>query len=85
MTATSTISAEELDRRFDDGEELDEFFDMDNPVIHKVEADEPRRVNFTMPAWLVDALDADARHLAVSRQSIINLRLANYYESQMSR
>ena len=26
-----------------------------------------RKVNLTMPAWLVDSLDQAARHLAVSR------------------
>ena len=82
MTASSTISAEELDRRFDGGEDLEEFFDMENPTVRMADADTPRRVNFSMPAWLIDELDADAKHLATSRQSIINMRLANYYENR---
>ena len=85
MTAISTISAEEMDRRFDGGEELEEFFDMENPIVNIVDSDAPRRVNFTMPAWLVDELDADAKHLATSRQSVINMRLANYYEERRAR
>ena len=85
MTDTSTISTEEFDRRFDEGEDLEEYFDMNSPIIHRADSDEPRRVNFNMPAWLVDELDADARHLATSRQSIVNMRLADYYESRRAR
>ena len=80
MTASSTISAEEFDRRFDEGEALDEFLDVQNPIVR--EPDEPRRVSLTMPSWLVDELDAEARHLASTRQSVINMRLADYYESK---
>lgn len=73
MTATSTISAEELDRRFDEGEDLDEFFDMDNPTVRRAE----RRVNLNMPAWLVDAIDVKAKRLGANRQSYINMTLAD--------
>ena len=55
MTAMQTISTEELDRRFDEGEDLEECFDMANPVVRK--PDDIRRVNFNMPGWLVDAID----------------------------
>ena len=44
-----------------------------------------RRVNLTMPGWLVDELDAEARHLASTRQSVINTRLADYYEAKRAR
>ena len=74
MTSTS-ISAEEFDRRFDAGEELDEFFDVDNPAI--VRADEPRRVNFNLPGWLVDVIDREAKHLAIPRQSVVIMWLAD--------
>ena len=74
MTSTS-ISAEEFDRRFDAGEELDEFLDVDNPAI--VLADEPRRVNFNLPGWLVDVIDREAKHLAIPRQSVVIMWLAD--------
>ena len=35
-----------------------------------------RKINISMPAWMVDELDAVARHYAVSRQAIINLWIA---------
>ena len=33
-------------------------------------------VNLSMPAWLVDAVDAKARRLGANRQSYINMVLA---------
>lgn len=75
MTAISTITTEELDRRFDEGEDLNEHFDLDDPIISYGE--EPRRVNFNFPAWLVDALDKEAKHLAISRQAVAIVWLAD--------
>lgn len=80
MTATSTISAEELDHRFDNGEDLEEFFEMDSPIVRRGEGS--RRVNITMPLWLIDELDAEARRLSSSRQSVINTRLADYFDAK---
>ena len=74
MTATSTISAEEFDQRFDDGEGLEEYLDMEHPVVRK--GDVQRKVNFNMPIWLIDALDKKARHLGVNRQALVNIWLA---------
>ena len=74
MTNVS-ISADEFDRRFDEGEELEEYLDMDNPVVTK--ADGTRRVNFNMPGWLIDALDKEAKHLAISRQAVAIIWLAD--------
>ena len=74
-----TISAEEFDRRFDDGEDVIEFVD----EASAVRMNEPtRKVNLTMPAWLVDGLDQAARHFAVSRQAIINMWLAEKLQEE---
>ena len=75
MTARSTISSDEFDRLFDDGEGLEEHLDMENPVVNR--GDEPRRVNLTMPAWLIDVLDQEAKHLAISRQAVAITWLAD--------
>ena len=75
MTAMRTISTEEFDRRFDAGEELDEYLDMMNPIVRK--PDDVRRVNFNMPGWLVDAIDVEARLLAIPRQSVAIMWLAD--------
>ena len=75
MTARSTISSDEFDRRVDDGEGLEEHLDMENPVVNR--GDAPRRVNLTMPAWLIDVLDQEAKHLAISRQAVAITWLAD--------
>ena len=42
--------------------------------------DQPRRVNVDFPAWVVDRLDKQARHLGVTRQSLIKLWIAERLE-----
>lgn len=79
-----TMNDEQFEEYFDDGGDTTAFIVGDVRQPGKA-GDETRRVNFSMPAWLVDELDADARHLAVSRQSIINMRLADYYDGKRSR
>ncbi|MDF2094779.1 type II toxin-antitoxin system BrnA family antitoxin [Aquibaculum arenosum] len=37
---------------------------------------QPKRVNVDFPAWVVDRLDKEARHLGVTRQSLIKLWIA---------
>ena len=41
---------------------------------------EARRVNVDFPAWVVEALDRQARHLGVTRQSLIKLWIAERLE-----
>jgi len=72
MTALSTMTTEEFDRRIDDGEDLEELFDMDHPIIEG-----PRRVNFTMPDWLIGVLDRQANRLGISRQALAIVWLAD--------
>ena len=51
------------------------------PVIQEVarfpgKDDTVRKINIGMPSWMIDELDAIARHYAVPRQAVINLWLA---------
>ena len=66
-----TISGEELDRRFDDGEDILDYLDLENPVV---EHHPPlqKRVTLTMPAWMVDELDDEAENLSISRNAVVN-------------
>ena len=69
------ITTEEFDRIFDEGkEDVVGYLKLD--TLHRPGLDEARRVNISMPAWLIDVLDQEARHLAVNRQAIINTWLA---------
>lgn len=64
-------------------EDFDEAFDRSEDVVDALDrssarrpGEEQRRVNVDFPAWMVAALDAEARHLGVTRQSIIKMWLA---------
>ena len=67
------MDAAELDRKFDDGEEdILEYFDMDTAT----RPNRPQRVSFDLPEWFVEALDAEALRMGVTRQSIITMWIA---------
>jgi hypothetical protein len=71
--AKTTITAEELDRRFDAGEDISEFLDWDKARRPGLE---PRRVNVDLPAWMIQQLDQQADLIGVTRQSIIKVWLS---------
>jgi hypothetical protein len=73
MTAVKTITAEELDEKFDNGEDVSEYFDLTKARRPNLEA---RRVNVDFPAWMVERLDREARRLGVTRQSVIKMWIA---------
>ena len=67
------ITAEEFDRRFDDGEDLSDFIDWSNAEkLHT----KPKRVNVDFPNWMVNRLDVEAKRVGVTRQALIKLWLA---------
>lgn len=68
-----TISAAELDRKFDDGEDIDEYIDWSSARRPNLEL---KRVNVDFPAWVVTGLDREARRLGVTRQSLIKMWIA---------
>jgi hypothetical protein len=68
-----TISAAELDRKFDDGEDIDEYIDWSSARRPNLEL---KRVNVDFPAWVVTGLDREARRLGVTRQSLIKIWIA---------
>ena len=73
MKARESITAEELDEKFDNGEDVSEYFDWSKARRPNLEA---RRVNVDFPAWVVEGLDKQARHLGVTRQSLIKMWIA---------
>jgi hypothetical protein len=68
-----TISAEEFDRRFDDGEDISEFIDWSSASRPNLEA---KRVNVDFPTWMVNGLDKEAQRLGVTRQALIKMWIA---------
>ena len=67
------MTVEEFDKKFDDGEDISEYLDMSS--IRKPNL-EPKRINIDFPTWMVKSLDAEAKHIGVSRQAIIKTWLA---------
>lgn len=65
----------------DEGQDITEFI-IEDSICQPGKGDEPRKVNGTMPSWLVDELDQEARHLSVSRQAIINMWLSEKAEEK---
>ncbi|MEQ9490972.1 MAG: CopG family transcriptional regulator [Alphaproteobacteria bacterium] len=67
------MKANEFDRKFDAGEDVSAAVDWSKA---RRPNDKPKRVNVDFPAWVVEALDRQARHLGVTRQSLIKLWIA---------
>jgi len=74
-----TITAEELDRRFDDGEDISDFLDWDKATRPGLE---PRRINVDLPSWMISALDKQASLIGVTRQSIIKVWLSERIKAE---
>ncbi len=65
--------AGDFDRAFDAGEDVSGHVDWAQARRVNLEA---RRVNVDFPAWVVEALDREARLRGVPRQSLIKLWIA---------
>ncbi|OZG69673.1 type II toxin-antitoxin system BrnA family antitoxin [Bifidobacterium eulemuris] len=76
MSSTAkTISGEELDRKLDDGEDILDYLDLEHPIV-KHHPPLQKRVTLTMPAWMIEGLDAEADDLAISRNAVVNTWIA---------
>ena len=64
------MKAADLDKKFDDNEEILGHFDTSNP---RRPALEQKRVNIDFPLWMVESLDKESRRLGVTRQSVVKM------------
>ncbi len=64
------ITAAEFDKRFEAGEELTEYLDLDHAIRPGLEQ---KRVSVDFPVWMVQQLDSVARQLGITRQSVIKV------------
>jgi len=72
------MKAKTLDKKFDDNEEdILDAFDLSKT---RRPNQEQKRVNVDFPTWMVASLDKEAKHLGVTRQSIIKVWLAERLE-----
>ncbi len=70
---SKTISAQEFDEKFDNGEDISDYLDMS--TVRRLNQDQ-KRVNVDFPQWMVNALDKEATRVGVTRQSIIKIWIA---------
>ena len=67
-----------LDKKFDDNkEDILDAFDLSKA---RRPNQEQKRVNVDFPTWMIASLDKEAKHLGVTRQSIIKVWLAERLE-----
>jgi len=72
-----TITAKEFDKKFDNGEDITEYLDFSNAIrLKNIKKTETRKVNVDFPEWIIEALDAEAKKIGVTRQSIIKIWIA---------
>jgi len=72
------LPAEELDRRFDEGEDISEYLDLESASHINLA---PKRVSVDVPAWMVQAIDQQADVIGVSRQAFIKFTLHEKLEA----
>jgi len=75
------MKAEEIDKKFDEGESVVDHLDLSGA---KRPAQEQKRVNVDFPIWMVNALDKEAKRLGVPRQSLIKMLIAQHLEKTMA-
>ena len=74
------MKASDFDRKFDEGEDV--TADLELSKIRRP-GQEQRRVNFDFPSWMIRSLDREARRLGVTRQSIIEVWIAEKLERKV--
>ena len=74
------ISAEEFDRRFDNGEAITPHLDLNKAARP---GHELQRVNVDFPSWMVNAMDKEASRLGVSRQALIKFVMNSHLQHSL--
>jgi hypothetical protein len=64
------ITATEFEEKFESGEDLTSYLDLDQAFRPGLEQ---KRVSVDFPVWMVQKLDKVAKHLGVTRQSVIKV------------
>ena len=75
------MKADEFDTKFDTGQDV--TGDLDLSAVRRPHQ-EARRVNVDFPSWMVESLDREAKHLGVTRQSVIKMWIAERLERKAS-
>jgi len=71
------MKAHKFDEKFDAGEDVSGDVDWEKARRPNLAL---KRVNVDFPAWVVEALDREARRLGVTRQALVKLWIAERLE-----
>lgn len=71
--------ASNFDKKFDDGESIIEHLDISKA---RRPAEEQKLINMEIPAWMLTALDREAKRLGVTRQAVIKIWLAERLQAE---
>jgi hypothetical protein len=75
------MKAKELDKKFDEGEDILKHLDLSKA---RRPNQEQKRVNVDFPLWMIQSLDKEAKRLGVPRQSIIKIWLAERLQKSVN-
>ncbi len=76
------ITAEEFDEKFDNGEDITPYLDLDSIATC---GNEKARISITIPEWLMYRLDEEAYRRAISRSALINVILVDWADANENR
>ena len=75
------MKAKELDKAFDNGEDIAKHLDLSRASRTNQEA---KRVNVDFPSWMIHSLDKEANRLGVTRQSIIKVWISERLKKKIA-
>jgi len=64
------MKAKDLDKKFDNSEDISKHLDFS---LARRTNQQQKRVNMSLPSWMIHSLDKEASRLGVTRQSIIKV------------
>ena len=76
-----TITAKDLDRRFDEGEDISKYLDWSKATRPGLKQ---RRMNVDLPVWMISSLDREAKRIGVTRQSIVKMWLSERIKAEQT-
>ena len=79
MKNQSTMTAQEFERRFDEGEDITPYVDKSSIRRPGLEV---RRVNIDFPEWIIQKLDFQSKLIGVSRQALIKLWISERVQQE---
>lgn len=80
----TSISNEELERRFDEGEDITQFMEMDT-LRRPNQEKAARRISMDVPEEMVRGLDRAANRMGVNRQAVIKVWLTERLDQEAER